>query len=105
MFGEKKGKELREIRRKAKLGKKHSEETKEKMRRPSHRKGKKIGPNLGVAKAIYQIDKKTNKIIKEFYSITLASKELNIDASAIHTILKNKVKNPRFFNFKYKENA
>jgi len=53
------------------------------------------------AKEIKAIDIKSGKIL-EFSSITEASKTLNIDKCTIILILKNKTKNPRKYDFKYK---
>jgi group I intron endonuclease len=104
IFGEVEAKRLREHHRQLRLGYKHSTETKKKMSKPSHRKGKKIGPNFGTSTPIYQLNKKGD-IVREFYSITEASNELNLSQSTIQDICKGKVKKPRFHNFKYKHNG
>lgn len=53
------------------------------------------------SKEIEAIDIESGEILK-FNSITDASKILNIDRSTIILILKNKTKNPRKYDFKYK---
>lgn len=103
IHGEKKGKELKELHRQLRIGYKHSEETIKKMSRPSHFKGKKLKPNLGTSKAILQFDKSGN-FIKEFSAIARAEEELGISCCTIQAICKGRIKRPRFFIFKYKDN-
>ncbi len=52
---------------------------------------------------IYQINKDTNNIIKEWESATYAAKVLNLDSSSITKCLKGKLKTHGGFKWRYKE--
>lgn len=54
-------------------------------------------------KKILAIDYKTNKRIKEFDSITLAAKELNLDRSSIQRCLAGEYYHTHGYTFRYLE--
>ncbi len=85
------------------LGKKHTEEARRKMSEKqkgrivseeTRRKisksqiGKRMGSESGVARPIYQLDKKTNDIIRKFDCAKTASRELGILDSCIYNCLR-----------------
>jgi hypothetical protein len=57
------------------------------------------------AKSILQIDISTNKVVREWYSITEASIELGVHMTAIQRCCKGKAKTSCGYKWKYKEVA
>jgi len=57
--------------------------------------------NIGARRKIYQLDKNTEEIIKEWSSISEASKALDISASAIRNVLKKKRLTAAGYKWKY----
>lgn len=55
------------------------------------------------SKPVYQIDKKTNKIIAEYPSVTIAAKETNSLSSGISLVCNGKRKTHNNYIWKYKE--
>lgn len=89
------------------LGKKLTYETKQKMSMSKKGHFVSIETRNKIAekksKPIFQIDKNTNKIIKEFKSATFASRELNIPSSNINSCCLGKRKTAGGYKWKYKE--
>ncbi len=54
--------------------------------------------------SVIQYDKEGQNVIKEFKSISDASKELNIDSSSISTCCREITRQTNGFHFKYKSN-
>lgn len=77
------------------LGKKRSEETKQRMKKPKSKYKKREG------KSILQYDLEGN-FIKEWSSIKEAAKELKIGSGNIVEIIKGHIKHPKKHIFKYK---
>lgn len=81
------------------FGKKHTAETRAKM--SEHNSNHKIGANNGRARAILQYDLNGN-FLKEWDTITNASKELNIFRQAISDNLNGRIRTSGGFIWKYK---
>lgn len=71
--------------------------------RDDNREIKKFKSRQGGAIPIYQLEKNTNNIIKEWDSAQQAARELNLDASTITKCLKGKLKSHGGYSWKYKE--
>lgn len=107
MCGKHHKEETKEKLRECNLGKKLSPETVQKM--IDYRTGRKQNPITiakraeSLKKPIYQIDKNTLKIIKEWDSQTTASKELNFERSGIRQCCKKQLKTYKGFIWIYKQ--
>ena len=88
--------------------KKHSKESKKKMSKnrkgeKHHFSGKK-GENNPLSKQIYQINKDTNEIIKKWYGIAEAERNLGIIYTSISKACNGKIKTAGGFKWKFIEN-
>jgi len=87
------------------IGRKHVGKALDNIRKAAQiRKANKIsekGGYKGSKKPIYLIDK-NNNILKEYDGIRVASRDLNLDSSAVVAVLKGKIKQIKGYIFKYK---
>lgn len=78
-----------------------SEETRRKISKSQI--GKRMGSESSVARPIYQLNKKTNEVIREFDCTQTASRELNILDSCIYNCLRGRSKSAGGYLFCYVE--